>query len=54
MSKWLSHIKTVFNNKRKTNKSYTYKAAMKDAAKTYKSNAVKSVKKGKSRTRRNR
>lgn len=36
MSKWLSHLKTFYINKKKTDKSYSYKSAMKDAAKTYK------------------
>lgn len=45
MSAWISHIKSVFNKNRKTNKAYTYKSAMKDAAKTYtKSNTTKSGK----------
>jgi hypothetical protein len=45
MSAWISHIKSVFNKNRKTNKAYTYKSAMKDAAKTYtKSNDAKTGK----------
>ena len=38
MSKWLIHLKTFYLNKRKTDKSYSYKNAMKDAAKTYNAN----------------
>ena len=36
MSKWLSHLKAFYNEKKKTLKSYSYKTAMKDAAKTFK------------------
>lgn len=36
MSKWLTHLKAFYNEKKKTDKSYSYKSAMKDAAKTYK------------------
>ena len=36
MSKWLTHLKKFYTEKKKTDKSYSYKSAMKDAAKTYK------------------
>ena len=35
MSKWLTHLKKFYIEKKKTDKSYSYKSAMKDAAKTY-------------------
>ena len=35
MSKWLTHLKAFYLEKKKTDKSYSYKNAMKDAAKTY-------------------
>lgn len=49
MSQWLTHLKKFYVNKRKNDKSYSYKRAMKDAAKTYtKSNTTtKSIKKSK-------
>lgn len=36
MSDWLSHLKAFYNNKKKTDSSYSYKTAMKEAAKTFK------------------
>ena len=42
MSKWLTHLKKFYLDKKKTDKSYSYKNAMKDAAKTYNSNATNS------------
>lgn len=52
MSKWLTHLKAFYINKRKTNKTYSYKSAMKDAAKTYKSDGSQSKsKKSRGRTR---
>jgi hypothetical protein len=45
MSKWLSHLKAFYNDKKKTNSSYSYKTAMKDAAKTFKRITNKGTKK---------
>ena len=39
MSKWLTHLKKFYLDKKKTDKSYSYKNAMKDAAKTYNGNS---------------
>lgn len=54
MSKWLSHLKAFYNNRRKTDKSYSYKSAMKDATKTYKNSASIKSKSSKSRTSKSR
>ncbi len=49
MSKWLTHLKSFYLNKKKTDKSYSYKCAMKDAAKTYKGDSSSTVKSSKPR-----
>ena len=35
-SAWITHVKSVYAKGKKTNSSYTYGQAMKDAKKTYK------------------
>lgn len=37
MSEWLTHLKQFYKDKKKTSKDYSYKQAMVDAAKTYRS-----------------
>ena len=37
MSEWLTHLKQFYKDKKKTLKDYSYKQAMVDAAKTYRS-----------------
>ena len=39
MSDWLTHLKKFYANKKKTNPSYSYKNAMKDAVSSYHKNA---------------
>lgn len=44
MSDWLSHLKVFYNDKKKSNSSYSYKTAMKEAAKTFKRVGTKKIK----------
>jgi hypothetical protein len=45
MSDWLSHLKAFYNDKKKSNSSYSYKTAMKEAAKTFKRVGTKKINK---------
>ena len=55
MSAWLIHLKQFYATEKKKNSNYTYKRAMKDAAKTYrKVNATKVGPKRSTRKRRGR
>ena len=48
MSKWLTHLKQFYNDKKKTIKDYSYKQAMVDASRTFKRSVSKRFTRNKS------
>lgn len=54
MSEWLVHLKKFYADRKKTNPSYSYKKAMKDAVSSYKSSKKRRPSKRRGRTIRRR
>ena len=50
-SKWVEHVKAFYQKKKKSNPSYKYSQAMKDAKATYKKVGATATKKSKKTTR---
>lgn len=43
MTEWMNYLKKFYQEKKATDQTYSYKNAMKDAAKSYKSNTSSSM-----------
>ncbi len=54
MSAWLSHLKSYYNEKKKSNPKYKFKTAMKEAVPSYRKSGKSGTKKHRKSRRRSR